>query len=1218
MNIPEKTMPSYLRADPLPAVVDNSTRPYLRPVFMQIQPSCGQAAMIGYNFTYEIDYLRDQPAASPQTQYPTHFTYNFQNGGDGWYGVSYFHSIEILRTCGTMNVYDYGDYYDDGKRWINGYNYYYNAMFNRVKGFYSIHTGTEEGILALKHWLYDHMGEGNAGGVASYYACSPYNPEILNDTTPEGGKFVMTAFYPMATHAMTIIGYNDSIRWDYNGDGQYTNNIDLNNDGIIDPRDWEIGGVKFVNSHGIDAQNNGFCYIMYKCLAETFVYGGIWNQAVHILDVDENYQPMMTYKVNLKHNKRRFVKIFAGVSQDTTEVDPAWLMDFPIINYQGGNHYMQGNDTAESLKSLEFGLDITPLLSHLEPGQSAKFFFIVDENDPMNEGQGEISSFSLIDYTSGQQEITSPNAPVTLANNSRTSASLIYSPDFDMVEITTESLSPFSINEPYSAQLTASGGTSPYSWDPVYQYRVGQSQEDFPMVNAQQVPFDLVSDTIVPIALGFSFPFYGRLYDTVFMHVDGHLQFDNSQLPWPYLQEPDLFFRTNRLISPMTNANFTIATEDDDGGWYQEDDTSAIFRWKLSWQSSAASTEMNFAVRIFQNGNIEFFYGPSTLSGIPWIGGISSGNNCDYIESPVSGQGVVQEGYKVVFTYHPFPLQLTFSKDGLLTGTPEDDDYIYDLPFRVTDQNGLSDTKTLQFSSGPNLFFTLNGDNKIDFGDTVTLNAEVWNISHDTLLNTSLLLTINNPFIEMPYQTCLPGTLLPGQTISIPEAFSFIVSKEIPDMSNLLFNATLAAAQKSWHKEVVFTVSAPDLNIRPVVIEDGENGRLDPGETAPMTVTMRNSGHSAIDGVTVELFPLGQEVSIIGTTQQEYGLIGKGASVTHSYILQADESAPNGYMAQFAVSIETLPGLEILDTISIKIGKTPVLVIDMDPNHHSGPMLFSQLNELNVASEYGYSLPAEMDMYQSVFICLGFYYSNHVLTLGEGTRLAEYLDNGGKIYMEGRKTWKEDPGTPIQPKFSLTTAGSATVFDTINGVGSTFTEGMSFLNGATNPFAFYYLVPVPPAFSILQDNNLLVSCAVAYDSGVYKTIGALFEFSTMTGLPPGSQKELMLKYLDFFDIYVNTTGVEEKPEAVAGWMLYPNPASRQLTVRSQQSAVSSPQSSVNASICNIYGREVIKIEKIQSFPYQINISGLPDGMYVLRINSESGECVSLRFLKISE
>jgi hypothetical protein len=46
MNIPEKIMPADLRRDQLPPMVDNSTTPYLRPVFQQEGPSCGQAGRI--------------------------------------------------------------------------------------------------------------------------------------------------------------------------------------------------------------------------------------------------------------------------------------------------------------------------------------------------------------------------------------------------------------------------------------------------------------------------------------------------------------------------------------------------------------------------------------------------------------------------------------------------------------------------------------------------------------------------------------------------------------------------------------------------------------------------------------------------------------------------------------------------------------------------------------------------------------------------------------------------------------------------------------------------------------------------------------------------------------------------------------------------------------------------------------------------------------------
>ncbi|MCK9400046.1 MAG: exo-alpha-sialidase [Bacteroidales bacterium] len=82
--------------------------------------------------------------------------------------------------------------------------------------------------------------------------------------------------------------------------------------------------------------------------------------------------------------------------------------------------------------------------------------------------------------------------------------------------------------------------------------------------------------------------------------------------------------------------------------------------------------------------------------------------------------------------------------------------------------------------------------------------------------------------------------------------------------------------------------------------------------------------------------------------------------------------------------------------------------------------------------------------------------------------------------------------------------------------------------------------------------------------------------------------------------------------------VYPNPASRQLTVSSQQSAVSGQRSAVRLSIVDLYGREIKEFEYISSFPYRIDISDLWDGLYILRVESEEGKSGSAKFLKIDE
>ncbi len=228
-SIPELKLPENYKQGSraqLPPKINNALLPYFRPIFQQQGSSCGQASGVGYNFTYEINCARGLPANDSTNQYPTHFAWNFMNGGQGWRGVSYFHSFDLLKTCGTPSVNTYGGWMDTwGDRWwMSGYDSYYSAMHNRVEEIFYIDVSTPEGLLTLKHWLNDHINGSEFGGIASFYAGSPWNSSSIPSGSPEAGKHIMTYWNWPANHAMTIVGYNDSICMDLNQDGQFTNN----------------------------------------------------------------------------------------------------------------------------------------------------------------------------------------------------------------------------------------------------------------------------------------------------------------------------------------------------------------------------------------------------------------------------------------------------------------------------------------------------------------------------------------------------------------------------------------------------------------------------------------------------------------------------------------------------------------------------------------------------------------------------------------------------------------------------------------------------------------------------------------------------------------------------------------------------------------------------------------------------------------------------------
>ena len=699
-GLPELSKEPVFKAD-LPASVDNSSLPYFREIYQQVSSECSQVSAIAYNFTYEMDRLRDVSASFEENQYPPHFPYTFMSTTYG-YGVSYFHSFEILRVLGCPDVETYGGMSAGGSfRWMTGYDDYYKAMKNRIRKVYQIKVGTPEGLLILKHWLHNHLDGSEFGGIASFYSDAPWDPIELPEGTPEAGKHVIRSWGGNPCHAMVVCGYNDSIRWDYNYDGKYTNDIDINNDGIVDMRDWEIGGLLFADGWdgGINFADSGKCYMTYKTVADKIYEGGIWNNAVHVLDVKDLDTPLLTARITLKHTKRQFLRVQCGVSSDPGAEEPEHLMEFPVFNFQGGKQFMQGGYTLEENKTIEFGLDISPLLSYIEPGQAARIFLQVEERDPDNLADGNIVSFSVIDYSGIPTEFSWNGNNLPLNNNSFTYASVEYTTEIDKLHIPADSIPTAIVGQQYSHQMQCEGGTSPFRWYLLSHYQEINYQVEMDTTGVFVEPDDWEHGTIT-YPLPFSFTFYNEVYDTLYIHPDGFVMFTNTQNPWPYMWDNRLFIKSTKCIAPFACQELEFVPAYGHGIWVSETDQEMNIRWKGDIDSYTYSPLVEFGLSLHNNGELNFFYG-SAFEGhrLGWSCGVSEGNKMNYYYPAIEDKDLVEAGDAVRLITSSLPRGLSLSEDGIYAGTPTEYFYELELLFCVEDDNQIRDYKKLKYSS---------------------------------------------------------------------------------------------------------------------------------------------------------------------------------------------------------------------------------------------------------------------------------------------------------------------------------------------------------------------------------------------------------------------------------------------------------------------------------------------------------------------------------------
>jgi len=171
--------------------------------------------------------------------------------------------------------------------------------------------------------------------------------------------------------------------------------------------------------------------------------------------------------------------------------------------------------------------------------------------------------------------------------------------------------------------------------------------------------------------------------------------------------------------------------------------------------------------------------------------------------------------------------------------------------------------------------------------------------------------------------------------------------------------------------------------------------------------------------------------------------------------------------------------------------------------------------------------------------CLGMFPGNYALTPDEGNMLADYLVQGGNLYMEGGDTWYFDTQTAVHGMFNINAINDgADDLNHILGISGTFTSGMNFNYSGENSWVDH-IVPIAPAFSIFENDSPLYETGIAYNEGTYNTIGTSFEFGGLDdGILPSTSENLMSQYLDFFK--EGTTFANKIDLTFEGYNIYRN------------------------------------------------------------------------------
>jgi len=170
----------------------------------------------------------------------------------------------------------------------------------------------------------------------------------------------------------------------------------------------------------------------------------------------------------------------------------------------------------------------------------------------------------------------------------------------------------------------------------------------------------------------------------------------------------------------------------------------------------------------------------------------------------------------------------------------------------------------------------------------------------------------------------------------------------------------------------------------------------------------------------------------------------------------------------------------------------------------------------------------DLTVYDGIFVVLGVYGDYHELTGVEGMLFRDFLDAGGRLYLEGADFFfltangGDQDWTAVHPYFKTEALsdGTSKITDTIEGrntlYGYSFDYSQSPLLNSWND-EIRHVEGAGGREVLHNDGTVTFATAVTYDSGVYRTIGSSILFGGIEDNGNGTPNELMNEYLNFLE-----------------------------------------------------------------------------------------------------
>ena len=294
---------------------------------------------------------------------------------------------------------------------------------------------------------------------------------------------------------------------------------------------------------------------------------------------------------------------------------------------------------------------------------------------------------------------------------------------------------------------------------------------------------------------------------------------------------------------------------------------------------------------------------------------------CETYVSVSTDNGETWEDLKisdVAFTPSPIP-GLAGGYMGDYLGISVRDRMVY--PVWPDNRSGNIMTYTSPFELGPppnqpwivynsNLVndFIGNQNGVAEYGENIKLSVGLKNIGDQPASDVTVTVSTESPYVTFTDNSEFYGEFTVGSTVSMEDAFSFVLSNDVPNNHKVVFNLLSSNGTSTWEGKFNITAYAPELNVVDILLANetiNQNGYLEPGETADIQIETSNMGGADAVNVITQLLS-GNEFITINTPATIVELMEASSVETVTFNITVASDAPQGQYVAFIYNAQVV------------------------------------------------------------------------------------------------------------------------------------------------------------------------------------------------------------------------------------------------------------------------------------------------------------------------